>query len=250
MHKLLTLGLTSLFLVVTGCQDTNSTGPLTEPSFHEGGVDDDARNTANGEFADLSEEVADLVEEFEDLLGEFDDFVAEVLEDPEEFDEEFEGLAEEAQEFVEEFDEEFAELEEEFPQFAQSLSFPFALTSITPEILFSDATGNLIIRLTRTFDDTLTFDGTEIVGTETGPTTLVTRGSTGETIALGVDAFTGTSEPATAVDRFVAIIVGPSFVGRFVLTDGTGGLENVHLLGPFAPTSATTGFASGLAFVP
>ena len=36
MHKLLTLGLASLFLVVTGCQDTNTTGPLAEPSFHEG----------------------------------------------------------------------------------------------------------------------------------------------------------------------------------------------------------------------
>ena len=33
MHKLLTLGLASLFLIVTGCQDTNTTGPL---SFHEG----------------------------------------------------------------------------------------------------------------------------------------------------------------------------------------------------------------------
>ena len=39
MHKLLPLGLASLFLVVTGCQDTNTTGPLAEPSFHEVGVE-------------------------------------------------------------------------------------------------------------------------------------------------------------------------------------------------------------------
>ncbi len=39
MHKLLTLGLASLFLVVTGCQDTNTTGPLAGPSFHEVGVE-------------------------------------------------------------------------------------------------------------------------------------------------------------------------------------------------------------------
>ncbi len=37
MHKLLTLGLASLFLVVTGCQDTNTTGPLAGPSFSQGG---------------------------------------------------------------------------------------------------------------------------------------------------------------------------------------------------------------------
>ncbi len=37
MHKLLTLGLAGLFLVGTGCQDTNTTGPLAGPSFHEGG---------------------------------------------------------------------------------------------------------------------------------------------------------------------------------------------------------------------
>ncbi len=48
MHKLLTLGLASLFLVVTGCQDTNATGtldeptgPLAGPSFHEGGNNGD-----------------------------------------------------------------------------------------------------------------------------------------------------------------------------------------------------------------
>ncbi len=34
MHKLLTLGLASLFLVVTGCQDTTTTGPLAGPDFH------------------------------------------------------------------------------------------------------------------------------------------------------------------------------------------------------------------------
>ena len=33
MRKLLPLGLASLFLVVTGCQDTNTTGPLGGPSF-------------------------------------------------------------------------------------------------------------------------------------------------------------------------------------------------------------------------
>ncbi len=38
MHKLLTLGLASLFLVVTGCQDTNTTGPLAGPNFHAGGA--------------------------------------------------------------------------------------------------------------------------------------------------------------------------------------------------------------------
>ncbi len=32
MHKLLTLGLASLFLVVTGCQDTNMTGTLDRPT--------------------------------------------------------------------------------------------------------------------------------------------------------------------------------------------------------------------------
>lgn len=37
MRKLLIVGLTSLFLVVTGCQDP--TGPLAEPSFQEGGDD-------------------------------------------------------------------------------------------------------------------------------------------------------------------------------------------------------------------
>ena len=36
MRKLLTLGLASLFLVVTGCQDTNTTGPLAGPDFHKG----------------------------------------------------------------------------------------------------------------------------------------------------------------------------------------------------------------------
>ena len=48
MHKLLTLGLASLFLVVTGCQDTNTTGPLdgptgplAGPSFHQGGDNGD-----------------------------------------------------------------------------------------------------------------------------------------------------------------------------------------------------------------
>ncbi len=49
MHKLLTLGLASLFLVVTGCQDTNTTGPLVGPSFHEGGVDDDGVLSVEGE---------------------------------------------------------------------------------------------------------------------------------------------------------------------------------------------------------
>ena len=39
MHKLLTLGLASLFLVVTGCQDTNTTGPLAGPNFDEVGDD-------------------------------------------------------------------------------------------------------------------------------------------------------------------------------------------------------------------
>ena len=39
MRKLLPLGLASLFLVVTGCQDTNTTGPLAGPSFHEVGVE-------------------------------------------------------------------------------------------------------------------------------------------------------------------------------------------------------------------
>ncbi len=33
MRKAVALGLTSLFLVVTGCQDTNTTGPLAGPSF-------------------------------------------------------------------------------------------------------------------------------------------------------------------------------------------------------------------------
>ena len=198
------------------------------------------------EFADLSEEIADLVEEFENLLGELDDFVAEVLEDPEEFDEEFEELAEEAQDFVGEFDEKFAELAEDFPQFASSVSFPFELISETEELLFSDDNGNLIISLTRTFLDTATFDGTEIVGIETGPTILVIRGSTGEVLVFGVDAFTGAidGESATAVDRFVAIIGPSSFVGRYIFTEGTGGLANVHLLGLFVPL-----FASGLAFV-
>ena len=44
MHKLLTLGLASLCLVMTGCQVTNATGTLDGPSFHEGrdnGDDDD-----------------------------------------------------------------------------------------------------------------------------------------------------------------------------------------------------------------
>ena len=36
MRKLLTLGLASLFLVVTGCQDTNTTGPLAGPDLHRG----------------------------------------------------------------------------------------------------------------------------------------------------------------------------------------------------------------------
>ncbi len=40
MHKLLTLGLASLFLVVTGCQDTNTTGPLAGPDFHAMGAGD------------------------------------------------------------------------------------------------------------------------------------------------------------------------------------------------------------------
>ena len=35
MHKLLTLGLASLLLVMMGCQDTNATGPLVpDPAFH------------------------------------------------------------------------------------------------------------------------------------------------------------------------------------------------------------------------
>ncbi len=44
MYKLLTLGLASLCLVMTGCQVTNATGTLDGPSFHEGrdnGDDDD-----------------------------------------------------------------------------------------------------------------------------------------------------------------------------------------------------------------
>ncbi len=55
MHKLLTLGLASLFLVVTGCQDTNTTGPLVGPSFHEGGVDDDGVLSVEGEGDDDDE---------------------------------------------------------------------------------------------------------------------------------------------------------------------------------------------------
>ncbi len=43
MRKLLTLGLAGLFLVVTGCQDTNTTGPLAGPSF--------AHAAANHDFA-------------------------------------------------------------------------------------------------------------------------------------------------------------------------------------------------------
>ncbi len=38
MRKLLTLGLASLFLVVTGCQDTTTTGPLAGPEFHAVGA--------------------------------------------------------------------------------------------------------------------------------------------------------------------------------------------------------------------
>ncbi len=37
MRKLLILGLAGLFLVLTGCQDTNMTGPLTGPTFHKKG---------------------------------------------------------------------------------------------------------------------------------------------------------------------------------------------------------------------
>ena len=44
MHKLLTLGLASLFLVVTGCQDTNTTGPLAGPNFDEVGDDDNGED--------------------------------------------------------------------------------------------------------------------------------------------------------------------------------------------------------------
>ena len=38
MRKFLLLGLASLFLVVTGCQDTTMTGPLAGPEFHAVGA--------------------------------------------------------------------------------------------------------------------------------------------------------------------------------------------------------------------
>ncbi len=38
MRKFLPLGLASLFLVVTGCQDTTTTGPLAGPEFHAVGA--------------------------------------------------------------------------------------------------------------------------------------------------------------------------------------------------------------------
>ncbi len=39
MRKLMSLGLASLFLAVTGCQDTSTTGPLApDPAFHVGGA--------------------------------------------------------------------------------------------------------------------------------------------------------------------------------------------------------------------
>ena len=49
MRKLLTLGLASLFLVVTGCQDTNTTGPLAGPNFHERADDDDDDDDDDGD---------------------------------------------------------------------------------------------------------------------------------------------------------------------------------------------------------
>ncbi len=55
MHKLLTLGLAGLFLVVTGCQDTNTTGPLAGPSFHEGGDGGDEGNFKEIEIQDKCE---------------------------------------------------------------------------------------------------------------------------------------------------------------------------------------------------
>jgi hypothetical protein len=38
MRTLLTLGLASVFLAVSGCQDTATTGPLGEPDFHAMGA--------------------------------------------------------------------------------------------------------------------------------------------------------------------------------------------------------------------
>ena len=51
MHKLLPLGLASLFLVVTGCQDTNTTGPLAGPSFAHAAATHDFEFDMNDRFA-------------------------------------------------------------------------------------------------------------------------------------------------------------------------------------------------------
>ena len=228
-----------------------ATGTLESPLMHEGiilNLDDDVEEEeADEEFADLSEEVADLVEEFEDLLGDFDDFVAEVLENPEEFDEEFAELVEEFLEFAGEHDELSEELAEEFPQFTTPLSGTVEAIPGIPEILFID--GNLIISQPFTFIDTGTFDGTVFTGPEVGIVRIVVQGSTGESIFIGVTMFTGTvdGESATVVNRFVGIDVGPSSLGRFLMTEGTGGFANFHALGFFI--EGEPGFF-GLAFVP
>ena len=51
MHKLLPLGLAGLFLVVTGCQDTNTTGPLAGPSFAHAAATHDFEFDMNDRFA-------------------------------------------------------------------------------------------------------------------------------------------------------------------------------------------------------
>ena len=51
MRKLLLLGLASLFLVVTGCQDTNTTGPLAGPSFAHAAASHDFGFDMNDRFA-------------------------------------------------------------------------------------------------------------------------------------------------------------------------------------------------------
>ena len=77
MHKLLTLGLASLFLVVTGCQDTNTTEPLAGPIFDEVGDDDDVA-TAEAELETLNESGIEGEIEFTDdgstltIVGEAD----------------------------------------------------------------------------------------------------------------------------------------------------------------------------------
>ena len=64
MHKLLTLGLAGLFLVVTGCQDTNTTGPLAGPNFDEVGDDhdDDDDDDEDDDDEDDDEDDDDLEE--------------------------------------------------------------------------------------------------------------------------------------------------------------------------------------------